>query len=276
MKELEAKIIKKLNLNPDQFLQIRAEQEKRKKTLFSTLIKLGLISEENLYIFFAQNFNTPYVRPLDYVLDEEIIELFPEEFYREHLFLPVFKVENSLYVCLANPLDAELINIIEMRVDFDICLLFSSPSLLEAAINKFFGLDDKNFYLNNLSVLSNKLNMLPFWRESQRLSINFPIEITVQDERVKLSCSSCFSALALDISFSGLALGVQANIFIPQGVKVLIKFISQTFSEIKGEIVRCNIEQEGAYYLGVKVIDIDEKFKNEILKAAKKSTNGNS
>ncbi len=274
MKELEAKIIKKLNLNPDQFLQIRAEQEKRKKTLFSTLIKLGLISEENLYIFFAQNFNTPYVRPLDYVLDEEIIELFPEEFYREHLFLPVFKVENSLYVCLANPLDAELINIIEMRVDFDICLLFSSPSLLEAAINKFFGLDDKNFYLNNLSVLSNKLNMLPFWRESQRLSINFPIEITVQDERVKLSCSSCFSALALDISFSGLALGVQANIFIPHGVKVLIKFIAQTSSEIKGEIVRCNIEQNGTYFLGIKVIDIDEKFKNNILTTAKKSING--
>ena len=275
MDELKTKLIKKLKLSPDQFSQVREEQDKTGKSVFSILIKLGLISEEELYIFFGQNFNIPYVRPADYILDEKIIKLFPEELYREHLFLPIFKIENCLYICMANPLDAEFMNMIEMRMGSDIYILFSSPFLIEREINKLFGPDEKNFYLDNLSSSPNRLNMLPFWRESQRLSVELPLEITVQDKRINLSYASYFSAIAVDISYSGEALGVKIDIFIPQGVKVKVKFITQPFYEITGDVVRCNLEQDGSYWVGIKIIDLEGDFKKKILQFVKNNMNEN-
>ena len=166
-------------------------------------------------------------------------------------------------------------NMIEMRMGSDIYILFSSPFLIEREINKLFGPDEKNFYLDNLSSSPNRLNMLPFWRESQRLSVELPLEITVQDKRINLSYASYFSAIAVDISYSGEALGVKIDIFIPQGVKVKVKFITQPFYEITGDVVRCNLEQDGSYWVGIKIIDLEGDFKKKILQFVKNNMNEN-
>ncbi|MCP4652159.1 MAG: hypothetical protein GY858_02090 [Candidatus Omnitrophica bacterium] len=268
---LETKLIKESWVKPNEFIKAKEEQQKSGKSLYSTLIRMNFMTEEDVYMFFAQHALIPFLRISDYELDPELLSFFPEALYRENYFLPIFKVENIMYVCMANPLDAGLVSTLTMQAtDLEIYPVFGTPSAIQGAVNAFFGPDDKYFDLEDLIVSPQGLGLMPFWRESERLSIKLPVDFKPVDERVKLVSSSYVSATVLDISASGNALGIRTFIFLPPYSKVMIKFPSKDSSyEASAEVVRCNLERGGRYFLGVKFLEIREDIIKSILAEVK-------
>ena len=262
MEELEKRLVKEGWITSAQLIKAKEEQKKKKKSLFSILVNLGYLSEEDIYLFFAQTVQIPFVRPSDYLLEEELFNLFSEDFYREHLFVPLFKIGNTLYIGTANPLDTEFMDTLRKYTNLDIFPLFASPSSILEAINRVFGPEKVYLQLEELVSSSPSLSILPLGRESERIAINTPVEFKVIDKRITLASSQYLKGTALNVSRSGKGVGVRTFLFLPPGAKILLKFPSfDPNCELEAEIAQCRIEQ-GCYFLGVKFLQI----KKDLLK----------
>ncbi len=271
MEIIENKLVKYNWITPNQLLKAKEEQQKTKKSLYAVLLKLGYLTEDDIFLFFAQESKIPYVRLSDYKLDEDLLKIYSEDVYRQRLFIPLFKIENTLYIAVANPLDTDLISTIETQTNFEVFPLFSSPTSIIEALDRFFGPDDRYFKVGELIVAPNKLKMVPLWRESQRLAVNIPIEVSPCDERVKLVSSSYISGTCIDISQSGKAIGVKTFIFLPPKVKVNLRFnFKNKIFETKAEIARINMGEGGYYFIGMKFLQPEDEIIKNILEEATK------
>jgi hypothetical protein len=269
--KLESRLIKESWVNPLNFIKAKDEQARSGKSLYTIMIKLGFMTEEKVYEFFSRQALIPFVKVSDYQLDPQLLKMFPESSYRDNCFLPLAKVDGMLYVCMANPLDANLVSTLEMQSDGQVFPMFASPSAIYAAVSSYFGPEDKFFNMEDLISYPQTVGAVPFWRESDRLAVKLDMEFKLNDERVRFSASSYIQATACDISSSGKATGFRTFIFIPQGVKILIKFPSKDQNyEVAAEVARCNMEREGNYYIGAKFIQIKDELIQSILKDAVK------
>lgn len=263
---LETKLIKESWLKPAEFLQAKEEQKRTKKSLYAAIARLGFMSEEDIFVFFAQHAAVPFVRLGDYKLDDNLLRLFNEAIYRQHLFLPLFKIDNALYTAMANPLDSDFINTIGIQTGADIQPTFCCPSSIIAQIDKIFGPPDEYFNMEDLIVSPQGLNMIPFWRESERVSINLPVEFKPEDKRISLISDSYVSATCTDISESGKAIAIKTFIFIPPQSKILVKFpTKEPRLELSAEVIRSTIEKNGQYFLGAKFFAVNESLVKSIL-----------
>ena len=263
MSELRRKLLEENWINEAQFLKANEEAQKLKKSLYAAIIKLGFLTEDDIFAFFSQETKIPFVNISDYKLDPEILRLFPEEFYRQNLFIPLFKIENNLYLAMTNPLNTELIESIEKRTNSTVVPLFSSPSAILKALDSFFGPKDHYADLENLILSSSQIN-LPFYRSSQRIRVNLPLEIKPVDENIKLASSSYIPATCVDISEDAEAIGAKIFLYLPPKIKILVRF---PFKEVEAEIIHCTVCKKGFYLLGIRFFkkqkEIIEKFLKE-------------
>lgn len=266
-KDLEERLLRQTHLTSEQLSRAKEEQKKIKKSLFSTLIKLGYLTEEDIYTFFAQQTQIPLVRLSDYELNPELMSLFSEEFYRENLLVPLFKVDNTLFIAMANPLKADLIKELKVKTELEVFPLFSLPTTILKAIDNFFGPEDELYNLEEYLThsYSSKSNFI-FCRESERLQANLPVEIKVTDNRIKLISSAPISATVCDISQSGKGMGVKTFVFLPPGIELSVKFFFKNSEYIaKAQVVRCNMLDKGEYFLGIKFLEVDKDFIKEVI-----------
>jgi len=265
--KLESRLVKESWVNPANFLKAKDEQIKSGKSLYATLIRMGYLSEERVYEFFSQQALIPFVKIANYKLDPAVIKVFPERSYRENLFLPLLKIDDIIYVCMANPVDANLVSILEAQSSAQVFPMFSCPSEIQKAIDTIFGPDDRFFDLEDLITYPQTIGVMPFWRESDRLSVKLEAEFKLVDERLKLVSSSYVPATVCDISSSGKALGFKTIVFIPPSMKIMVRFPSKAPDyEAKAEVMRCNLEKGGKYLVGVKLTEIREDVTAAILK----------
>jgi len=269
--KLESRLVRESWVNPANFLKAKDEQIKSGKSLYSTLIRMGYLSEERIYEFFSQAALIPFVKLSDYKLDSSVVKIFPERSYREHIFLPLLKIDDTIYVCMANPVDANLISTLEAQSSSQIFPMFASPSEIQRSIDTIFGPDDRFFDLEDLIIYPQSMGAMPFWRESDRLSIKMEAEFKLVDERLKLVSSAYVPATICDISSSGKAMGFKSIVFMPPTMKLLLRFPSKAPDcEVKAEIMRCTLEKGGKYIVGVKLTEIREDLLAAILKDAAK------
>jgi hypothetical protein len=259
--KLETRLIRDSWVNPANFIKAKDEQVKSGKSLYSTLIRMGYVTQQRVYEFFSQSAMIPFVRIADYKLDEKLLKLFPEASYRENCFLPLAKIDEIIYICMANPLDANLVSTLELQSNSQVCPLFSAPGDIDAQINNLFGPDDRYFDLENLIVTPQATSVMPFWRESDRMAVTLDMEIMIADDRVRLISSVALPASGVDVSASGKAIGAKIMFFIPQGVQVEVKFPNKDKEYLaKATVVRCTMDKGGKYIIGLKFTEIKEEL----------------
>ncbi len=267
-KELEEKLLRQTHLTVEQLLKAKEEQKKTKKSLFSVLIKLGYLTEEDVYAFFAQQTQIPLIKLSDYEIDAQLISLFSEEFYRENLLLPVFKIENTLFIAMANPLNADLVKEVKMKTELEVSPLFCEPKSVLKKIDEIFGPEDSLFNLESfLMHFYFSSSTFIFCRESERTAVNIPVEIKINDKRVKLIFSDWISATVCDVSQSGKGMGIKIIVFVPPQINLLVKFsLKDSEHLVKAQVVRCRMIDKGGYFLGLRILEMDKNLREEILR----------
>ncbi len=259
---LEEKLVKEGWLTPQQFINAKEEQKRLKKSLYSVIVKLGYLTEEDIFIFFAQSCGIPFINIFDYKIDPHLLALFPEDLYYEYLFLPLFKIENTLYLAMVNPLNAEFIDRLKKEIDLEISPLFSSASAILKVLFDFFGPRDYFLDLEELA-LTSSLN-LPFSRSSERIKVNLSVKIKFKDTRFHLISSQPIPATCIDISRDGEAIGIETIIFLPPCSRILVEFSSFS-KELEGEVIHCTMRGKNQYLLGVKFFNADKDLLRNIL-----------
>jgi len=271
MSDLEDKLIKEYWISPNDLVRARQDQKKRGKSLFCSLIKLGCLTESDVFKFFADHSRIPFVRLSDYAIDGDIVSLLPENFCRKNMCVPVFKIDNVLFVAMVNPLDTELLDRIVRHTVLDIQPLISFPYAIIKALNDNFGYDDSFFQMEDFIFLPQKLCNFPLQREKERFLLTVPVEFKPDAAGLSLSFSGYISAVTVDISRDGRAIGVKAKVFIPPLVKVGLRFISlprDIADEAVAEVVCSRIIKGGEFVMGIKLLSSAPELTAYLLRQA--------
>jgi len=69
------------------------------------LIKKGFITEEQVLEFLSQRINIPFVSLKDYTIDPDVTKFVPISLAKKYHFMPLFKIEDTLTIAMADPLD---------------------------------------------------------------------------------------------------------------------------------------------------------------------------
>ena len=280
MEDLETKIAQDGWVTVSQLKTAKEEAARARRTVWAMLVKLGYLSLDDLIIFFAQESDIPYVRIADYKILPSVLCLIDENFCRQNLVMPLFKIKDTLFAACSNPLDATLINNLANLCGCNIEPLFACAYSIIKALDSLYGPEDKVFEAGNFILRQQPLEGLPFFRESERLPLNIPVSIKLEDASFALPFSSPIDGSSRDISRNGTAVGLEIFLFLPAGLKISLDFkpgatllaLGQTI-KVKGEIVYCRMEKGQHYFLGIKFSEITAEAQEQLFKLATSQEN---
>lgn len=105
-KDKIVKILTKNKILTSEQLQIVEEETKRTGLSFSkALEKLGIITERELTQLISQEIGVPFVDISHYLIDVDLIKLIPQKIAKRYKLMPLFRVEDTLTIAMANPRD---------------------------------------------------------------------------------------------------------------------------------------------------------------------------
>lgn len=116
------------------------------------LINSGFITEEQLIKFLESKLHTPYVNLDDYDLDVKCLKYINYSDARRYKIIPLFKIENTLTVAMADPRDLFAIDKIMESAECEIDPVLSSEESILKKIDEFYKID---VTVGNISTESN-------------------------------------------------------------------------------------------------------------------------
>ena len=116
------------------------EHKKTGQFLGTTLIKLDLIKEEELYPVLSEQLGIPYVRLKNFEISPLVLEKIPAKFACHYKVMPIKFEENTLTVAIEDPLDVRTLDDIKLFLGFKVLVVLSSWPDISEAIKKHYGL----------------------------------------------------------------------------------------------------------------------------------------
>ena len=92
-------------ITPKQFEEAREEERKSALPLRKTFIKLGIITEEDMVSFIAEQLEIPRIELNNYLIDSKVIDLVPESLARKYQLIPILKIASNLTCAMVDPLN---------------------------------------------------------------------------------------------------------------------------------------------------------------------------
>ena len=105
------------------------------------LINSGFLTEEQLIKFLESKLHTPYVNLEDYDLDRKCLKYINYSDARRYKIIPLFKIENTLTVAMADPRDLFAIDKIMETAECEIDPVLSSEESILKKIDEYYKLD---------------------------------------------------------------------------------------------------------------------------------------
>ncbi|MCM8784377.1 MAG: type II secretion system ATPase GspE [Candidatus Omnitrophica bacterium] len=127
-------------ITPQQLTQAKEEAQKFGLSLEDTLLRLGFITEDALTSKIAESLSLPYVKLSNYLIDQKVIKLVPEEIARKHKLIPLFMLEDTLTLAMANPQNIVALDEIRLKTKLKyVDVVMAGKTEIENAINQYYG-----------------------------------------------------------------------------------------------------------------------------------------
>ncbi len=126
-------------INNSQLQKALEAQEQQGGLIGEIIVALGFAKEEDIAHCLSLQFGYPYLPLGNYEVSKEAAKLVSKNICSHYCLIPIDKVENSLTVAMANPLNTQAIEDLEVATGCDIQVFVSTPSDIRAGINKFSG-----------------------------------------------------------------------------------------------------------------------------------------
>lgn len=136
---LSANLISEGLVTSEQLSEAKRVQSETGQTLGKTLVSLNYLSEEELIAFVAKELDIPHMDLSGYVFEPEVIDLIPEATARKYRLVPMFRIEDTLTVAMADPLDIFALDDIKLQVGLEIIPALASEEDILKAINQYYG-----------------------------------------------------------------------------------------------------------------------------------------
>ena len=126
-------------ISPEELELGLREQRKTGEFLGTTLIKLGLASEEEILPVLSKKLNIDYVHIKELTIDSEIIKKVPAKFTYHYKLIPI-KLENDLItIAVTDPLDVHTLDDIKLLLNVKVKPVLAGEKDILEAIKKYYG-----------------------------------------------------------------------------------------------------------------------------------------
>jgi type IV pilus assembly protein PilB len=129
-------------INADQLKSALDFQKKNNLPLGTSLVTLGVISEEEIAQALSRQVGYPYINLDQFEVYPEVINLIPADVAKKHMVMPIHRIRSFLTLAMVDPTDLEVIEDIRFRTGLSIQPVIGSESGVMNSINKYYGTAD--------------------------------------------------------------------------------------------------------------------------------------
>jgi type IV pilus assembly protein PilB len=138
MARLGELLVRENIISTDQLRQAQDEQKKTGGRLGASLVKLGMIEENELLNFLSKQYHVPSINLDDFEIEADIIKLLTEEVVSKHQVIPVHRAGSSLVVAMADPSNIFAIDDIKFLTGYNVEVVVASEGQITRAIEKYY------------------------------------------------------------------------------------------------------------------------------------------
>jgi len=102
------------------------------------IVTLGYTKEEEIAYALSLQYGFPYLPLQNYDIPKELVYIIPEQVASQYCLIPIDKIESTLTVAMANPLNPQAIDDIEYISKCDAQIFVATATDIRQAIGKFY------------------------------------------------------------------------------------------------------------------------------------------
>ncbi len=106
--------------------------------LGDALLREGYITEQQLIEVLEFQLGVPHINIFQYPIEQETVQLIPQELAKRHQVMPIRTEDNQLFVAMADPMDYFAIEELRMATGYQIVPAIATKDALQRTIAKFY------------------------------------------------------------------------------------------------------------------------------------------
>ena len=122
-------------LSAQQVEELLEQQKKEGTRLLKLLLEKGLVSEQDMAISMGRVLNVPPINPTRVTVPLEIADLLPSEVARNYKVVPISRLENKLFLAMADPLNVLAIDDVRRITKLEVAPLIAAEKLIVDKLN---------------------------------------------------------------------------------------------------------------------------------------------
>jgi type IV pilus assembly protein PilB len=126
-------------ISADQLKQALEYQKREGGRLGTCLVKLGLVSDEDITAVLSRQYGVPSINLKFYEVDPSVIKLIPQETAVRYQIVPLSRVGSTLTIAMTDPTNVFAMDDIKFMTGFNVEPVVASESAISEAIGKFYG-----------------------------------------------------------------------------------------------------------------------------------------
>src|SRR6202040_568126 len=132
-------LVKDSLITADQLRQALDHQKKTGGRLGTCLVKLGLVSDDDITAVLSRQYGVPSINLKFYEVDPAVIKLVPQETAVRYQIVPLSRVGSTLTIAMTDPTNVFAMDDIKFMTGFNVEPVVASETAIAEAISKFYG-----------------------------------------------------------------------------------------------------------------------------------------
>ncbi|MGC8840035.1 MAG: GspE/PulE family protein, partial [Candidatus Sumerlaeaceae bacterium] len=116
------------------------EHHKSGERIGTILVKMGLVSEEDVLRALAQQLQLPFVRLSEVRIPKEVIEKIPAKIVSHYSLVPLEQSNGTLRVAVSDPLDVHTLDDLRLLLKMEVEPVVAPHKDIEEAIKRYYGI----------------------------------------------------------------------------------------------------------------------------------------
>ena len=126
MSRLGELLVREQIISPEQLQKAQDSAKKAGERLGNSLIKLGVVKEEDLTQFLSKQYGVPAINLGEFDIEPEIIALIPKDVARKHRVVPINRADKTLIVAMSDPSDMVALDDLKFLTGYNIEMVVAS------------------------------------------------------------------------------------------------------------------------------------------------------
>ena len=132
-------LVKDSLISADQLKQALDYQKKNGGRLGTCLVKMGIVSDEDITAVLSRQYGVPSINLKFYEVDPSVIKLVPQETAIRYQIVPLSRVGSTLTIAMTDPTNVFAMDDIKFMTGFNVEPVVASETAISEAIHKFYG-----------------------------------------------------------------------------------------------------------------------------------------